>query len=418
MKNESCQLKANEVEKIDLSKFDESVLRQHMMKLMFCCGLYAAFRGCQEHVKFCISMVTFGHYPHDFETPELRGQRCVSISNFPSDKTRTLSVTNSYAREMGTHLRFPIFPDDPNDFGGCLERFVRKMAPGQQRMYCREGTEGYKKDMVRKGYPECEMYPTSYIGRTGLAALFAEGAEILGLPATFRPHSLRGACITKMVNDESVSLAETMHVARHTSVSASKTYHRVDGVSEGNRLRALGLLKKDGSSAAASMGGSVSSSGGTCPKSLIVEVDESGEPISDAESVSVSDKNSAPAEFPMTQVGIEELKEDIAELKTLMEPKTEVKKLSPNQKAIQELRGVVHKLKKELESREHDILYFRSLDHDNDIRVSGLREEVQRLQEQVQDLRRDNMRLKMENSEFQRYVFPYKYNQGDRRRKF
>ena len=63
----------------------------------------------------------------------------------------------------------------------------------------------------------------------------------MGLPGGFKPHALHAVCITQLVNDQSVSIAETMAVARHTSVSASKT-QRVDGISEGNRLRALGLL--------------------------------------------------------------------------------------------------------------------------------------------------------------------------------
>jgi hypothetical protein len=44
-----------------------------------------------------------------------------------------------------------------------------------------------------------------------------------------------------MVNAENVSITETMQYARHRSVAASKSYQRTDGISEGNRLRAIGL---------------------------------------------------------------------------------------------------------------------------------------------------------------------------------
>ena len=47
-----------------------------------------------------------------------------------------------------------------------------------------------------------------------------------------------------MMNDQSVSLAETMNVPCHSSFSASRTYRVVDGVSEGNRLRIFDVLKK------------------------------------------------------------------------------------------------------------------------------------------------------------------------------
>ena len=70
-----------------------------------------------------------------------------------------------------------------------------------------------------------------------------------------------------------------------------------------------------------------------------------------------------------------------------------------------ELREIVMTLKKKLESRDNDILYYRSLDHDSDVRVDSLREEVH-------ELRRENYKLKMENKEFQRFVFD-----GERREK-
>ena len=58
----------------------------------------------------------------------------------------------------------------------------------------------------------------------------------------FRPHSLHRACISTLVNSKNVSLAETMHVARHNFASALKVYQRVDGLSEGNKLAALGQM--------------------------------------------------------------------------------------------------------------------------------------------------------------------------------
>ena len=62
----------------------------------------------------------------------------------------------------------------------------------------------------------------------------------------------------------------------------------------------------------------------------------------------------------MTQVGINELKHEIDDLEELMRPK-EVVKISENQKQIQELRGVVSKLKGKLEDSHHDSLYFESV---------------------------------------------------------
>ena len=430
MKAEGCQLKANDVEKIDLSLFDESVLREHQMKVLFGSGLYACFRGSQEHAMFSTSQLEFGTYSQDFQTVELRGTRYVSISSILADKTHSLSITNSYVRDMENQLRFPINPADPACFGASLERLYLKRGPGQLRLYCKEASPSYKKKMALEGYPDAQMYPTKPLGRSAIGKLFSEGRVKLKLPDTFRPHSLRGACITKLVNDPSVSLAETMAVARHTSVSASKTYQRVDGISEGNRLRALGLLKTAVPAAVAAVvvpppvpdpvpttEATVPTNVSTVPtaavaavqdvptkspspgkrKSLIVEVDEYGNPLDDDESYLCPTSEEPPGVPPYTQVGIEELKGDIAELKGLMRPQ-KVQKLSANQKAIQELRGVVKNLKSQLQNRENDILYYRSMDHDHDVRVDKLRGELR-------DIRKENIKLRMENKEFQRYIF-------------
>ena len=315
------------------------------------------------------------------------------------------------------------------------------MAPGQLHMYCREATEDYKQSQAMLGYPDVQMYPKSTIGKGPLENLIKEGAAKLGLGKDFCAHSLRSACITKLTNNPSISLAETMRVACYTSVSASKTYQRVDGVSEGNRLCALGLLK-DGGGSEASVCSLVASSESDPRKNSIVELDDDGKPIVSDDSVSlpeVSTPHTPYATIPLTQVGIDELKGKISELKGMMvdsKPKklsmpcnpyvktpmipltqvgidelkgeiTELKgmmvdskprKPSPNQKAIMKLCEVVANLKKELANREHNILYFRSIDHDRDMRVENLHD-------QNAELEREIVKLKMENEVFQRYIF-------------
>ena len=62
------------------------------------------------------------------------------------------------------------------------------------------------------------FHPRKPLGMNKIQELFMEGAEILGLPEKFLPHSLRALCITRLVNNGVVSLAETMEVARHSIV--------------------------------------------------------------------------------------------------------------------------------------------------------------------------------------------------------
>ena len=128
-------------------------------------------------------------------------------------------------------------------FGMTLARYYQKLSPGQVCMYCQVAPPAYKQKMALEVYPEVEFYGNKLLGRKSIALLFKEGAKILGLSSTFCPHSLCGACITQLANNSSVSLVKTMAFAMHTSVAASRTYQCVDGISEGNRLKALGLLE-------------------------------------------------------------------------------------------------------------------------------------------------------------------------------
>ena len=244
LKTKECELEASEAEKIMLSKFDEDDLYQHMMKIMFGCGLFAAFRGRTEHTMFYISQIKIGQYPANFENKELAGLKYAAIDHMVNEKTNKITINNSYSRGTSHIMRFPIVEGDPNNFGGALARLMEKFAPGQERVYCKKATPEKRAEWIAKGYPKAEFFHNLQLGEKSIGKLFKKGAEILGLTKCdkFRPHSLRGACISTLVNDKSVSLAETMRVARHNSASASKVYQRVDGISEGNRLAALGQM--------------------------------------------------------------------------------------------------------------------------------------------------------------------------------
>ena len=239
MKNSGCELSAIDVEKIVLSRFNEKDILQHMTKVLFGCGLYAAFRGSKEHTYFSKSQVSFGKYPENYECQDLAGHPYVAIDNFPDDKTNKISISNSYTREMNNNLRFPIVPEDPSNFGGSLARLIKKMAPGQTRVYCKPAQDPHLRSLMAQGFPDACFYYNKPLGEKTISKLFKDGGKFLGISPNFRPHSLRGACITMLVNDSSVSTAEQMAVSRHASVSAAKGYQRVDGISEGNRLRAL-----------------------------------------------------------------------------------------------------------------------------------------------------------------------------------
>ena len=242
MKTAACTLDARETEKIVLSRFNEADPRQHQMKLLFGFGMYAAFRGIREHVNLSPSHIVQGQFPLQHPVPELAGKPFIAVTCVLDEKTNKLSVNNVYVRDTSNQFRIPVDWSDPENFGACVLRFLQKCSPGQDRMYCKVASFPHKQRLIADGYPDAEFFAKRPLGLNMVRVLFKEGAKILGLPEDFRPHSLRGACITKLVNAPDVSLAETMSHARHNSVSASKNYQRIDGISEGNRFRALGLI--------------------------------------------------------------------------------------------------------------------------------------------------------------------------------
>ena len=233
------------------------------MKLMFGFGIYAAFRGIREHQYLSPSHVKLCSFPLNHPLPDLAGTEYIAVTCLPDEKTNKLSVNNSYVRDTSDLLKIPVDHNDPKNFGACVIRFLGKLAPGQVRMYCKVADAAHRAKLAAQGFPNAQFCANQHLGEKSIRQLFKEGAKMLGLSSQFRPHSLRGACITKLVNDPGVSLAETMSHARHSSASASRNYQRVDSVSEAGRFRALGLMPSSGN---LTMQKSMSHDSGTSPK--------------------------------------------------------------------------------------------------------------------------------------------------------
>ena len=129
--------------------------------------------------------------------------------------------------------------DNPNssDFAGSLSRYMKKLSPEQERLYCLPVRGGKQKDI---------FYAKKPMGKDSILATFREGATILGMDSeTFCPHSLRAFFVTNLVNDDRVSLRESMAAARHTSASAHLTYMGRSAESEANRITALLDARRD-----------------------------------------------------------------------------------------------------------------------------------------------------------------------------
>jgi hypothetical protein len=374
-----------------LSKFNEDVPKQHMMKILFGCGIYAAFRGSSEHVNFSPSHVSFGIYPMSYEVPELRGVRYVSIDAFGQDKSHKITVNSNYSRETSATLSFPINENDPNCFGASLRRYIAKLSPGQKRMYCYWSTDDSAiYDRSDGKILKNIFHARKPLGMNKIRELFTEGAAILGLPSNFLPHSLRALCITRLVNDSAVSLSETMEVARHSSVAASKDYMVVDGVSAFNRMKALGAFTpaqecrpppsvtndSDRPTQLSTVTPSFATDGSQ--KNLAFK---SWSTEKDDENIAVGAYRGKNTNVSMTQQGIEDLKEEIADFQSSIAQQTASPPImSNNQREIAELRQIVKTLKGELENYMQDRLYFDSVtnDYENDIAILNEENEILR----------------------------------------
>jgi hypothetical protein len=207
---------------------------------MYRCGVFCMFWG-HEHANFLVSQVKFGHYPHTFEHAALAGHPYVAMSNL-LDKTHTLTVNNSYARGTSEVLHFPINENDSSNFGGVLQCSMNKLSPGQVRMCCRLASDQFLAATYwRHGNSSSIFHPNLPLGINKVKELICQGADILGIPRNFRPHSLQAVGVTKLANSRGVSDEEHCHTTRHSTVNTSRAYQTVDGRSEASRLLALGV---------------------------------------------------------------------------------------------------------------------------------------------------------------------------------
>ena len=238
-KSQSACLKEEVQELIDLSKFDENDPVQHQIKILFGCGKDYGFRGNSEHTFLEVMNVVHGKFPtrHPYSGYDYYGFEGLI------DKTNNLSYNQDYVRDCKDAMRLPKMNNDPtsNDIAGSIERFLKKLSPGQTRFYCKVIPEKFRVEDENGKIPY--FYGHCPIGKTGINKLFKEGAKILGLPnpESFCAHSLRAYFVTRVSNGKGVNDEERMVSARHDSVGASAIYQERNCVSKSNKFLALGI---------------------------------------------------------------------------------------------------------------------------------------------------------------------------------
>ena len=415
-------MSAFDADSINLDKFDEDDPQQHQMKMLFGFGTFAAFRGFKEHHALCVSNITRGTYPLNFEDKELAGLKYIGVSTIGNlDKTHWVSVHNNYTRDTTNVFRFPI-TNEPSNFGVSIVRYLKKLEPGTVKFYCKVALPTHLKVMRQMGYPDVRYYKNRQLGKQKITELFKAGARLLELsdPDGFKPQSLRGVCITRMVNSENVSTAETMRYARHRSVAASKMYQRTDGISEGNRLRAIGLMGSGTSSVAKGrassklpeeseeedeefvdlMAGYNSNddkiSTGPTVRKLLLEEQEAKKNM----------QNSKNMLGFMTQKGIDKLKDNMIDLRKEMAEIAVPKQAFPtssyanknlpestNNRIVKDLISQVEELRIELKRKKEEEMIYESRENDFEAECEEHKRDLWKLRKELAEVKRENVEM-------------------------
>ena len=98
VRDPNCEMTEEEMEKVDLSKFDESDSRQLQIKLMVGYGSFFGFRGNEEHAMLSFSQIGSGTFPANHPTfPSIERRGLTLFANY---KTQKLYSSNSHVRVL------------------------------------------------------------------------------------------------------------------------------------------------------------------------------------------------------------------------------------------------------------------------------------------------------------------------------
>ena len=96
------------------------------------------------------------------------------------------------------------------------------------------------------GHANPSMHHLKPLGKASISNIVKEIAQRLDLKdwESFGGQELRALMATKLGNDDSVNMSESMAALRHNSVAAHKHYNKTSGISETSEHKALGIIKK------------------------------------------------------------------------------------------------------------------------------------------------------------------------------
>lgn len=338
-------------------------MEQHQWKVAVGCGIYFGFRGGREHVSLEIRQIVTGHFEegHEYEEYEY-----VGVGHM-FDKTVILGPNTSYLRDTENLMRVPILDYDPTseDFGGSMLRLVDKVK--------KSFTSDYAGRLYLKPNDNGKNFTKKVIGRNTFDKKMKLAADFLGIERNkfHGAHGYRHFFCTLLANDSSISVAEGMKAARHSSVSAHKGYQATDSVSEANKLKCLlgslanktGLENKTASSSGTSKTASCSSKSSSSSTKLQPSAstqhtnNQNSITENENEKPSLSEHNSTQEELDAFNEEAEEFKTDIqiAEARSKLSDLTNLAKpMSARQKEVRKMRLELNKKREELKKTMED----------------------------------------------------------------
>ena len=119
-----------DIEKIDLSIFDETNLPEHQMKIAVGLGSFIGWRGNNEQVKMTKDMITSGYFPDDH--PLFPGVEWWGPGHLNEDKCQKLGLHFTHVQIVKDFGKFPVLSDGKNggvskDIGGAIKRMYEKI---------------------------------------------------------------------------------------------------------------------------------------------------------------------------------------------------------------------------------------------------------------------------------------------------
>ena len=198
---------------------------------------YFMQRGVKERKDLLWSKIVFGTY--EVQGP-LYGLPCVELMR-DFDKTCSLSLANPTVRTNGARLIYVHNQNDPLLLYTLLRKYSEMCPPTQTTFYCYKKTDTTMDRERRLGDTRYCSNKNKPKGYKQIKTFGQEIARRCGLSEWMKctNHTWRAFGITRMANDDRVSISEAMGAARHASASAHQAYVRTSGLSENNRIMAI-----------------------------------------------------------------------------------------------------------------------------------------------------------------------------------